>query len=56
MPQPITPHAKAIRKQIEKIIREFKAECAKQARALDVPEAEFTQCVIVRLFSSMIEG
>jgi hypothetical protein len=49
------PHASAIREQIEKIMGEFKAECANQARRLDVPEFEFTQCVIVRLFSSMIE-
>jgi hypothetical protein len=55
MPQPMTPHAVAIREQIEKIMGEFNAECAKRARRLDVPEFEFTQCIILRLFSRMIE-
>jgi hypothetical protein len=51
----MTPHAVAIREQIEKIMSEFKAECAKRARQLDVSESEFTQCIILRLFSRMIE-
>ena len=55
MPQPLTPHAIAIREQIEKVMGEFKEDCAKQARRLDVPDFEFTQCVILRLFSRMIE-
>ena len=55
MPQPMTPHAIAIREQIEKIMGDFKAECAKQAQRLEVPEFEFTHCVILRLYSRMIE-